>query len=75
MSSSDLVPVPGKIIEVLPSGKFRIQPTDEGQAEILAHLSGKMRQNKIRLVLGDSVVVEVSPYDIGKGRITRRKDK
>lgn len=72
MASEDLIAMPGRITEVLPSGQFRVQPS-EGQQEVLAYLSGKMRQNRIRLVLGDSVIVEVSPYDPGKGRITRRK--
>lgn len=75
MSSGDLVPITGQISEVLPSGKFRVTPLDEGHTEIMAYLSGRMRQNKIRIVLGDLVIVEVSPYDPGKGRITRRKDK
>lgn len=75
MSSGDLIPVTGKVIEVLPSSKFKVQPEGEAQGEVLAHLSGKMRQNKIRIVLGDTVTVEVSPYDPSKGRITRRKDR
>lgn len=72
MAKGDLIPLMGRITEVLPAGKFRVQPEDEGHQEIMAHLSGKMRQNKIRLVLGDSITVEVSPYDPTKGRITRR---
>lgn len=75
MSSGDLIPISGKIAEVLPSGQFRVSPLDKGFDEILAYLSGRMRQNKIKLVLGDFVTVEVSPYDPTKGRITRRKDK
>lgn len=73
MATGDLIPFSGKIIEVLPSGQFRVQPSDQDSAEIFAYLSGRMRQNKIKLVLGDYVTVEVSPYDLGKGRITRRK--
>lgn len=75
MSSKDLIPIDGKVIKVLPDSKFKIEPMQSGQVEILAHLSGKMRQNKIRIVLGDIVTTEVSPYDPSKGRITRRKDR
>jgi len=75
MSSSDLIQVDGKVIEVLPSNKFFVESTDEVKTKILAHLSGKMRQNKIRIVLGDLVYVQVSPYDLTKGRIVRRKDR
>lgn len=72
MASEDLVPVDGKITEVLPGGRFRIKPDEGEMDDILAHLSGKMRQNKIRLVLGDQVKLEVSPYDATRGRIVRR---
>ena len=72
MASSDNIEMEGNVIKVLYGGKFRID--SDGQ-EILAHLSGKMRLNKIRVVLGDKVVVEVSPYDPTRGRITKRKEK
>jgi len=72
MASSDNIEMYGTITEVLYGGKFRVD--SDGQ-EILAHLSGKMRLNKIRVVLGDNVIVEVSPYDSTRGRITRRKEK
>lgn len=72
MASDDLIPITGKVTEVLPSGQFFVEPLESG-TKILSYLSGKMRQNKIRLVLGDTVIVEVSPYDPDKGRITRRK--
>lgn len=60
----------GEIEELLPAGSFRVV-LDNGHS-ILAHLSGKMRMNKIRLVVGDRVKVEMSPYDLTKGRITYR---
>ena len=60
----------GTIEELLPAGSFKVV-LDTGH-EILAHLSGKMRMYKIRLVVGDSVKVEMSPYDLTKGRITYR---
>ncbi len=60
----------GEVIELLPAGSFKVL-LDNGH-EILAHLSGKMRMFKIRLVMGDRVKLELSPYDLTKGRITRR---
>jgi translation initiation factor IF-1 len=60
----------GKVIESLPNGVFRVQ-LDAGQV-ILGHLAGKMRIHKIRVLLGDKVLIEVTPYDLSKGRITRR---
>lgn len=60
----------GEVIELLPAASFRVQ-LDNGQ-EILAHLSGKMRMNRILLLVGDQVKLEMSPYDLSKGRITYR---
>lgn len=60
----------GKVIESLPNTVFRVQ-LDSGQV-ILGHLSGKMRLHRIRVLLGDKVLIEVTPYDLSKGRITRR---
>lgn len=60
----------GEISELLPAGSFKVILDNEH--EILAHLSGKMRMFKIRLVLGDRVRIEMSPYDLTKGRIIRR---
>jgi translation initiation factor IF-1 len=62
----------GLVEEVLPSTLFRVKIGEEAKP-IICTLSGKMRQNKIRVLLGDSVLVEVSPYDLTRGRITRRK--
>ncbi len=64
------IEVEGEIEELLPAGTFRVV-LDNGHT-ILAHLSGKMRMYKIRLVVGDRVKVEMSPYDLTKGRITYR---
>lgn len=64
------IEIEGEIEELLPAGSFKVV-LDNGH-EILAHLSGKMRMYKIRLVLGDRVRIEMSPYDMTKGRITRR---
>ena len=60
----------GKVIESLPNTVFRVQ-LDSGQV-ILGHLSGKMRLHRIRVLPGDKVLLEVTPYDLSKGRITRR---
>ncbi len=66
----DVIEVEGVIIEALPNAMFRVQ-LDTGQ-EILAHVSGKIRKNFIRILLGDRVKVELSPYDLSKGRIAFR---
>jgi translation initiation factor IF-1 len=63
--------VEGKISECLPGGMFKVKLGDVH--EVLCHLSGKMRINSIKLLLGDTVVVEMSPSDHSKGRITYRK--
>jgi translation initiation factor IF-1 len=60
----------GSVIEALPNILFKIAP-DDGSAEFLAYLSGKMRMNKIRVLVGDRVEVQIDPYG-GRGRITRR---
>lgn len=60
----------GEVIELLPSAQIRIR-LDNGQ-EIIGHMSGKMRMNRIRVLPGDHVKVEMSPYDLTKGRVTYR---
>jgi translation initiation factor IF-1 len=69
MASDDNIDLNGTVVEVMPAGKFVI---DVDGDRVLGHLSGKMRMNKIRIVLGDEVTVQVSPYDPSIGRITRR---
>lgn len=66
----DVIEVEGKIVETMPNAMFRVE-LDTGQL-ILAHVSGKIRKNFIRVLLGDRVKVELSPYDLSKGRITYR---
>jgi translation initiation factor IF-1 len=73
MDSKDKIEVEGTVIEALPGTQFRVQ-LDEGH-EVLAYLSGKMRKFYIRILLGDRVKVEMSPYDLTKGRITYRFKK
>ncbi|MFA7653566.1 MAG: translation initiation factor IF-1 [Candidatus Magasanikbacteria bacterium] len=70
VSKQDIIELKGKITELLPAGTFRVE-LESGQA-IVAHLSGKMRLNKIRLSIGDQVKVEMTPYDLTKGRINYR---
>lgn len=69
-SAKDFIEAMGEVTELLPGAKFKVLL--ENDHEILAHLSGKMRMYKIRLVPGDKVKLEMSPYDLSKGRITFR---
>lgn len=68
--NKDVIEIKGTIEELLPATNFRVK-LESGQ-EILAHLSGKMRMNRIRLGVGDEVKIEMTPYDLTKGRITYR---
>ena len=70
MAKQDIIELNGTVAELLPAGTFRVQ-LESGQI-IFAHLSGKMRLNKIRLAVNDRVKVEMTPYDLTKGRITFR---
>ena len=70
MAKEDAIELEGKVTEALAGGKFRVEV--EGGHEVLAHLSGKMRKHRIRVVLGDRVLVAVSPYDLTRGRIIYR---
>ena len=70
MAGKDTIEMQGKVIEVLPNTVFRVQL--ENDHVITAHISGKMRKNYIRIMNGDNVTVELSPYDLSKGRITFR---
>lgn len=70
MAKEDLIQVEGTVIEPLPNAMFSVQLTT-GQ-KILAHISGKMRMHYIRILPGDKVTVELSPYDLSRGRITYR---
>lgn len=67
---ADVLEVRGSIEEVLPGAKFRVKL--ENDHEVIAHLSGKMRMHRIRIGVGDEVKVELTPYDLSKGRITYR---
>ena len=72
MAKEDIINMEGRIEEVLPAAMFRVK-LDKINNIILAHLSGRMRKNNIKVLLGDRVEMEFSPYDLTKGRITRRK--
>ena len=70
MAKSDMIEVEGVVVEALPNPKFQV---DRGNGHpILAHISGKLRMNFIRILPGDKVTVEMSPYDLTRGRITWR---
>lgn len=70
MAKEDLLEFEGIVNEILPNAMFRVT-LDNGH-EVLAHTSGKMRKNRIRVLTGDKVNVEMTPYDLSKGRITFR---
>ena len=70
MAKEDQIEMEGTIIETLPNTMFRVQ-LDNGHV-VIAHISGKMRKNYIRILTGDKVTIEMTPYDLTKGRITYR---
>ena len=70
-SSKEVIELEGVIIETLPGTQFRVEL--QNGHRIIAHVAGKMRKHFIRIVPGDSVTVELTPYDLSKGRITYRK--
>lgn len=70
MGSKDVIEMEGSVLEALPNALFRIQ-VETGQT-VLAHISGKIRRHFIRILPGDKVKVEISPYDLTRGRITYR---
>ena len=70
MSKSDVIEITGKVIEKLPNAMFQVEL--ENGHQVLAHISGKLRMNYIRILPGDKVTIELSPYDFSKGRIIWR---
>ena len=70
MAKEDLLEIAGTIIERLPNATFRVKL--ENEHEIIGYTAGKMRKNRIRVLAGDKVLVEMTPYDLTKGRITYR---
>lgn len=71
MARADIIEVEGKVIELLPNTMFRVELPNGHR--VLAHISGKMRLHFIRILPGDKVLLEISPYDLTKGRITFRQ--
>jgi len=70
VAKDDVIEVEGTVVEPLPNAMFRVE-LDNGH-KVLAHISGKMRMHYIRILPGDRVQVELTPYDLGRGRITYR---
>ena len=70
MTKQDFLEFNGKVTELLPNAMFRVKL--ENNHEVLAHTAGKLRKNRIRVLTGDNVLVEVTPYDLTKGRIIFR---
>ena len=70
MSKSDVIEVEGTVVEAMPNAMFQVELANGHR--LLAHISGKLRMNFIRILPGDKVTVEMSPYDLTKGRITWR---
>ena len=69
--NSELIELVGKVIEVLPNSTFRVQVNNTAH-EIICYMGGRLKQHKIKVIMGDGVKVEVSPYDLTKGRVTYR---
>jgi len=70
MPKEELIEFPGTVMELLPNAHFRVRLDNDH--EVLAHTAGKMRKHRIRVLAGDKVLVEMTPYDLTKGRITFR---
>ncbi len=70
MSKKDMIQVTGKVLEKIPGGDFKVEL--ENKHIVIAHVSGKIRMNWIRILPGDTVTLEMSPYDLTRGRITYR---
>jgi translation initiation factor IF-1 len=70
MPKEEAIEVEGKVLEILPNAMFRVEL--ENGHKVLAHISGKMRMHFIKILKGDKVTVELSPYDLTRGRITYR---
>ena len=70
MSKADVIELEGTVVEKLPNAMFRVKL--ENDHEVIAHISGKLRMNFIRILPGDKVTIEMSPYDLSKGRIIWR---
>ena len=72
MAKEDLLELEGVVVEALPNATFKVELDNPAKPVILAHISGKLRMNFIRILPGDKVTVQMSPYDLTRGRITWR---
>jgi translation initiation factor IF-1 len=70
MAKTDVIKLKGTVVDVLPNAMFRVKLDNE--QTVIGHISGRIRQNEIRILLGDEVELEFSPYDLSKGRIVKR---
>jgi translation initiation factor IF-1 len=70
MAKTDVIKLEGTVVDVLPNAMFRVKLDNE--QTVIGHISGRIRQNEIRILLGDEVELEFSPYDLSKGRIVKR---
>jgi translation initiation factor IF-1 len=71
MAKTDTIKLEGTVVDLLPNAMFRVKLLENEQV-IIGHISGRIRQNEIRILLGDAVQMEFSPYDLTKGRIVKR---
>ena len=71
MGKEDVIKVEGEVVDVLPNATFKVKIGEKNT--VLGYISGKMRQHDIKILLGDKVEIDLSPYDLTKGRIVRRK--
>jgi translation initiation factor IF-1 len=71
MAKEEAIEMTGKIVDILPNAMFKVQ-VENWERPIVAYLNGRMKQHNIKVLLGDSVLLEFSPYDLTKGRIIRR---
>lgn len=72
MAKEEAFKMEGRVVDILPNATFRVK-LEESDAVVLGVISGRMRQNNIKILLGDRVEIEFSPYDVSRGRITRRR--
>lgn len=72
MAKEEKIQLEGQVVDVLPNTMFRVQ-LDMSHQQVIGYMAGRMRQNDIKILLGDQVVIEFSPYDLSRGRILRRK--
>ena len=72
MAKEDVIEMQGVVVDILPSAMFKVQ-IENWDKPVIAYLNGKMKQHNIKVLLGDTVEVEFSPYDLSRGRICRRK--